>query len=125
MSYTAPTPADLVLRYPAFSAVAEASIDYWLTEAAKDCALFPDDMRARAEEAYAAHKMVETGALASAIPQGLTQFKSGTFSANVSESIASLTGFEATVYGREFIAMRRAAFSGPFMAWTPPESSNA
>ncbi len=120
MSYTAPTAADLILRYPAFSAVAEASIDYWLAEAAIECALFPDDMRARAEMGYAAHKLVETGALASAIPQGLTQFKSGTFSASVSDTIASLTGFNATVYGREFVTLRRAAFAGPIMAWTPP-----
>ena len=125
MSYTAPTASDLKTRYPAFSGVADATVTYWLAEAAQDCALFPEALRARAEMAYAAHKLVEVGAIAGTIPQGLTQFKSGTFSATVASELASLTGFDATVYGREFTAMRRAAFSGPIMAWNPPEPDNA
>ncbi len=125
MAYSAPTASKFKTRYPAFAALANASIEYWLAEAAVDCTLFPETVRARAEMAYAAHKLVETGALSGAVPQGLTSFKSGTFSATVAEGLASLTGFDATVYGREFLAMRRAAFAGPIMAWTPPVRSNA
>lgn len=120
MAYTAPTYADLQSRYPAFISLDSDPITYWLTEAAQDCALFPDAIRARAEMALAAHKLAEQGLGAGAVPQGVTSFKSGTFSATVSDAVAGLTGFDATVYGREFVALRRAAFAGPRMAWTPP-----
>lgn len=120
MSYTAATVSDLTTRYPAFASVTEATVQYWLDEAATDCSLFPDTTRARAEMAYAAHRMAELGIITGAIPAGLTSFKSGTFSATVSEGMASATGFDATVYGREFIALRRIAFAGPRLAWTPP-----
>ena len=125
MAYTAPTPADLKARYPAFAAVADATVRVWLDDAATDCALFPEDVRARAEMAYAAHKLAAQGLGTGAIPAGVTSFKSGTFSATVSDGIASLTGFNSTTYGREFTALRRAYFSGPIMAWTPPEPGNA
>ena len=69
---------------------------------------------------YAAHRLAELGIGGGAVPQGVTSFKSGTFSATVSDAVAGLTGFDATVYGREFVALRRAAFAGPRMAWTPP-----
>ena len=123
MPYIKPTTSDFKTRYPAFAAVADAPVSYWLDEGDTETATWPDDIRARAVMAYAAHKLTETGALAGTVPQGLTSFKSGTFSATVSDSLASLTGFDATVYGREFIAMRRTAFSGPIMAWNPPTSA--
>ncbi len=123
MPYSKPTTSDFKTRYPAFAAVAYASVSYWLDEGDSETATWPDDIRARAVMAYAAHKLTETGALTGTVPQGLTSFKSGTFSATVSDSLASLTGFDATVYGREFIALRRTAFSGPIMAWNPPTSA--
>jgi hypothetical protein len=120
MAYTAPTVEDLKRRYPAFDSVADATVSYWLDEAAIDCASWADDTRARAEMLLAAHRLVQAGAITAAIPAGVTSFKSGTFSATVSDGMASATGFDATVYGREFIALRRAQFSGPRLAWTPP-----
>ncbi len=120
MAYTAPTAYDLKVRYPAFVDLDDAPITYWLAEAAEDCALFPETTRARAEMAWTAHRLAEQGLGAGAVPQGVTSFKSGTFSATVSDAVAGLTGFDATVYGREFVALRRAAFAGPRMAWTPP-----
>lgn len=120
MAYSAPTPADLKARYPAFADVPDATVQLWLDDAAVDCALWPDDARARAELTYTAHKLALLGQGAGAVPLGLTSFKSGTFAATVSDGLASLTGFSATVYGREFIAMRRVYFGGPVMAWTPP-----
>jgi hypothetical protein len=109
------------LRYGAFSAVADGTIGYWLADAAR----LVDDAWAEADRdparfAWAAHMLSETGALASAIPAGVTSFRSGSFSATIDSSVATLTGLKATSYGREFLALRRASFAGPFLAWTPP-----
>lgn len=109
------------LRYPAFAAVSDGLISYRLYEgltAVSDG--WPTDTLLTARTAWAAHKLAESGVISGAVPQGLTSFKSGTFSATVSDKLAGLTGFDGTIYGREFLTMRRAAFSGPFLAWTQP-----
>ncbi|NBC37358.1 DUF4054 domain-containing protein [Novosphingobium sp. FSY-8] len=102
------------------SAASDEAVTLWLAEAAVDCATFPEAIRARAEMAYAAHRLVEVGVVAGAVPAGVTSFKSGTFSATVADAAASRTGFAATAYGQEFITLRRRAFAGPRLAWTPP-----
>ena len=61
MAYTAPDASDLKARYPAFAAVDDATVDVWLADAAQDCVAFPEDYRARAEMAYAAHRLSEIG----------------------------------------------------------------
>lgn len=119
MAYTAPTAATLKARYPAFASVADATVDYWLAEAAEDCAGWPDSLRARGEMALAAHRMAELGIVAGTVPAGVTSFKSGTFSATVSDGVASRTGYDATVYGREFRQLARSVFGGPRLAWQP------
>lgn len=122
MAYSAPTPANLKTRYPAFAAVADGTVQAWLDDAATFADDgWPDADRATAVMAYAAHRMAELGLVASAIPAGVTSFKSGTFSATVSDAVAGLTGLKSTAYGREFIALRRRNFAGPRLAWTPPE----
>lgn len=120
MPYASPAAEDLIARYPAFTTTAEETIDLWLAEAAIECASWPEDVRARAEMAYAAHRMAELGQGAGAIPAGVTSFRSADFSASVDASVASRTGFEASVYGREFTLLRRRAFAGPRTAWSPP-----
>ncbi|WP_310533134.1 DUF4054 domain-containing protein [Novosphingobium sp.] len=120
MAYTAQTVEDFKRRYPAFDAVADATVQYWLEEAETDCAIWADDTRPRAVLTLTAHNLASNGAISGAIPAGLTSFKSGTFSATVSDGLASMTGYAATTYGREFLAMRRIAFAGPIMAWTAP-----
>jgi hypothetical protein len=121
MAYSAPTPANLKARYPAFAAVADATVQVWLDDAARYTdATWPDLDRAAGVMAHAAHKLAELGAGQTAIPMGLTSFKSGTFSASVSDKTASATGFDATAYGREFVAIRDRLFRGPRLAWTPP-----
>jgi hypothetical protein len=123
VAYTEPTAADLKARFPAFAAVADATIDSWLTatEMPVDQS-WPEATYGPAKMAWAAHMMAETGVLAGggAIPAGVTSFKSGTFSATVSDKLASATGYDSTVYGRQFKAMQRAAFGGPRLAWEPP-----
>ena len=114
---TAPTIADFRARYPAFAAVADASIQYWLTEGFGEVSAWADTDQPRGAMAYAAHKLAgQTGAT----PEGVTGFKSGTFSAQLSEQAANRTGFHATVYGREFLDLARRSFAGPRLAWTPP-----
>lgn len=109
------------LRYGAFSSVADGSIGYWLADAARLVGeTWRDGDRDPARLAWAAHMLAESGVLAGAIPAGVTSFRSGAFSATVDASIASLTGLQGTIYGREFLALRRASFAGPRLAWTPP-----
>ena len=120
MAYTKPTAANLKARFPAFAAVADATVGYWIDEGDAETASWPDTGRGKAVMAYAAHRLAELGIGAAAVPVGVSSFKSGTFSATVSDAVAGLTGFDATVYGREFVTLRRVAFAGPRMAWTPP-----
>ena len=109
------------LRYPAFAAVSDGLISYRLFDALTEVGdNWPDAQRTNARLAWSAHKLAEAGSLGGAVPQGVTSFKSGTFSATVSDSVAGLTGMDATVYGREFVTLRRVAFAGPRMAWAPP-----
>ncbi len=109
------------LRYPAFVSVADGQIGYWLADAARLVdASWPTTSADPATFAWAAHMLSESGALVGAIPAGVTSFRSGSFSATVDSGVASLTGLRATSYGREFLALRRANFGGPILAWTPP-----
>lgn len=118
MAYTAPTLSDFRTRYPAFSESADATVQVWLDEGDAETSNFSDLTRPRAVMAYAAHRLAESGA-GGGTPQGVTSFKSGTFSASVSDAQASRTGFHATQYGREFLALARRNFAGPRLAWTP------
>ena len=115
---TAPTIADFRARYPAFAAVADASVQIWLDEGFAEVTTWADADQPRAALAYAAHKLAEQGA-GGATTAGVTSFKSGTFSASMSEAQANRTGYAATVYGREFLDLARRSFAGPRMAWTP------
>lgn len=114
MSYTPATSETLKVRYPAFASVSDDTIDEWLAEGVTECATWPDDYRARGEMAYAAGMMADMGVLTgTAMPAGVTSFKSADFSATLSESVVARTGFKASPYGREFIALRRRLFGGP------------
>lgn len=118
---TAPTIADFRTRYPAFAAVPDASITYWLTEGFAEVSAWADADQPRGAMAYAAHRLAEQGLGAGAAPQGVTGFKSGTFSTSISDQAANRTGFSATLYGREFLDLARNNFAGPRLAWTPPD----
>jgi hypothetical protein len=119
MAYTAPSPADLILRYPAFASVAEDVRQYWLTDAQR----FVDETwqegdYAPALMARAAHSMAleELGGGAGIIPAGVTRFKSGAMDVAFSEAAASAQtkgGYGATRYGIEFQALLRRNFGGP------------
>ena len=116
-------PTTLRLRYPAFAAVTDATIAYWLTDAARIVTDAWGDDQEPATLALAAHNMSINGAPGIATDEvtalagsGLTSFKSGTFSAQFSEAAAaqaSAGGYAATVYGREFAIMLRRNVGGP------------
>jgi hypothetical protein len=99
------------LRYPALSALADGAIGYWFGETVHITGNDP------ARLALAAHH-ASLGA-PTAIPAGVTSFRSGSFSATVSDSVAGRTGLSATIYGCEYLDLMR-GFAGPIMAWTPP-----
>jgi len=119
MSYAQPTAATLKLRYPAFAAVADETIDYWLGESFVEVGdVWPEDVRAAAQMAWTAHRMIEVGTVGVTGVQGgtgVSSFKSGTFSASLTDEAANRTGFDATVYGREYVAMQRRWFGGPML----------
>lgn len=121
MAYEAPTPTTLKARYPAFAAVEDATIDYWLTDSLRfvDSSWIEDD-RAPAMMALAAHQMALSGigtqSGAAALPAGVTRFRSASMDVSVSESAASAAakgGYGSTRYGLEFQALQRRSFGGP------------
>lgn len=123
MSYVKPAPANLKARYPAFAAVLDATVQYWLTDAERgvDTSWLETDY-AVALMALAADSMVKNevagiagGAVSGLANSGLTGFKSGTFSASFSEAAATQAaegGLEATRYGREYLALLQKSKGG-------------
>ncbi len=131
--------AALRARYPAFASVPSATIRYWLDDAAR----FVDSSWTDADRpigllACAAHHMAMNGlGSEAATPQGVTSFKSGTFSATVDAHQAGRTGMSATRCSSSSPAASRAAriwarlvalasaFSGPSSDSLLPSSSSS
>lgn len=120
MAYTAPLPSALKLRYPAFAAVDDTVVQYWLTDAERFVdttwreADYAPALMAAAAHAMALQGLGATGA--AALPTGVTRFKSASVEVAVSEAAASAQakgGWGATRYGAEFQAIQRRNFAGP------------
>ena len=122
MAYTIPTLATFRALYPAFDAVADATVEAWLTKGDTETARWPDTDRADAVMLFAAHRMTVGGLGTSTASSGVTSFKSGTFSATMTESAASRTGYGSTTYGLDYLDLMRRNFAGPISAWVPPAS---
>lgn len=123
MAVTPPTLSDFRARYPAFAAVADATVEFRLDEGIAEVTAWNEADQPRGALAYAAHKLAEQGlGTAAGAPQGVTGFKSGTFDAQMSDQAANRTGFKATIYGREFLDLARRSFGGPRLAHTPTVS---
>lgn len=120
MAYTKPTPANLKARYAEFAAVPDASAQYWLTDGERFVTeAWAEGDYAPGLMAYAAHNLAVSGlGTGAALPQGVTSFRSGSFSATVTDAQASAEGFDATRYGREFIAMQRRNNGTPMLIMT-------
>lgn len=127
MAYTVPDPATLKLRYPAFAAVEDATIQYWLTDAERFVdQSWPEGDYAPALMALAAHYMALAGmggtSGSGAIPAGVTRFRSGAMDVTIADAVAvqqSKGGYQATRYGQEFARMQRRNFGGPRVVSDP------
>lgn len=108
-----PTAADLKMRYPAFAAVSDATISYWLTDAHRfvDRSWMAMDY-APALLAHAAYAMANAKVagiagsdVAGFAASGVTSFKSGTFQAQFSDEAVKAAvagGYASNPYGIEF-----------------------
>jgi hypothetical protein len=122
VAYTIPTLSEFRALYPAFDAVADVTVDAWLVKGDTETSTWPDPDRPDAVMLFAAHKMASSGLGTGTVASGVTSFKSGTFSATLSDTAASRTGFESTSYGLDYLALRRRNFVAMTTAWTPPGS---
>lgn len=117
-----PDAATLKMRYPAFAAVSDGTIAYWLTDAQRFVGDWGEDTDP-ALMARAAHSMATTpGVLpaegTAALPAGVTSFRSGSFSATLSEAAVSASvkgGYDASPYGIEFAGYLRRNSGGPVL----------
>lgn len=106
-----PRIAELRAMFPAFATVPDATIALWLRKA--DLFIgdnWPVGDRDDAVFVVAAHNMALIGLGQGTAPQGVTSFKSGTFSVTVSDKVASATGFGATIYGRLYLGLCQRIF---------------
>jgi hypothetical protein len=107
---------DLKAQIPAMNCIPDYVIDQYLARSELQVGDgFPDGLREWAVFNHAAHFMSAAGLVKGAIPAGLTSFKSGTFSATVSDTAAAQTGFDASPYGREYKRLMDSNHAGPFL----------
>lgn len=100
-------------RFPAFIAVPDAAVEYWITDSERLVgANWPNPDHDIALVTLAAHELASQGLGQGTAPAGVTSFKSGTFSVTMSDRAASATGYSSTIYGRQYLAMCQRIFGG-------------
>jgi hypothetical protein len=129
MAYTRLPLADFQAKYVAFTTLTETPYAAWATEAEADITDRYGDQQQRATELLTAHYLaiqgIGTGQTGTIAVSGVTSFKSGTFSATISDSVASSRakgGLSASIYGQQLLRIQRGLFGGPRLAWDPPAS---
>lgn len=124
--YAKPSPAHLIMRYPAFADVDKAVIQYWLTDAesAVDTSWSERDYAAGLMS-LAAHSLslagypvvtATTTTSTPALPAGVTSVKSADFSMTVTPEQANALAsgsLSSSRYGLEFKALLRRNKAGP------------
>lgn len=122
MAYAAPTPADLKVKYPAFAAVPDATIQVYLNDAPVDETWSERDYAA-AIMAWSAHEMVGAGIGANEVAAyaaaGVSRLKSGTLDVSFATGASGSTGYESTGYGRSWLELLRRNKGGPRIAVSP------
>lgn len=123
MAYVQPTAADLKMRYPAFAAVEDAKVEYWLTDARLIVTnAWAEVDRANAEMALAAHNMALSGYGTAGGPvgdlaaMGVESFKSASMSVSFNAAAigrAGGGGYSSTRYGVQFLPYLRRNVGGP------------
>lgn len=115
---TDPNVAALKMRYPAFSAVQDATIEYWLKDAERYVATsWSEGDYAPGLMAAAAHNMARAGVagitgndVAGFAAAGVTHFRSGSFQAQFSDEAVKAQvagGWASTSYGQEYLMLLR------------------
>lgn len=124
MAFIEPTIADLRARYPAFAAVADATITYWLTDSARyvDTSWSESDY-GPGKVAHAAYEMAQKGVAGLAggdivgmAAAGVTDFQSGTFRARFSDEAvkkALAGGYQSNQYGQDYYDLLQRNKGGP------------
>jgi len=124
VAYDPPIPADLKLRYPAFTGLDDDTIWYWLEDAGRFVdQTWSEGDYAPALIAVAAHNMLDAGVpgiagsdMAGLLAAGVTDFKSGTFQARLSDEAvkqAIAGGYESTRPGQEYLRLLARNKGGP------------
>ena len=123
MAYVQPDSATLKLRYPAFAAVDDAVVEYWLTDARLIVTdAWADVDRANAEMALAAHNMALNGygtaggAVGDLAAMGVESFKSASMSVSFNAAAVQRSGdggYSSTRYGVAFLPYLRRNVGGP------------
>lgn len=115
--------ADFQALFPAFATLTQDPYDAWAAKAeARVNANFGDSQQ-DATELLTAHFLAlngvglaaGTGTLAAT---GATSFKSGTFSATLSDTVVAQRakgGYQATSWGQQFAEIQRRLFGGPML----------
>jgi hypothetical protein len=125
--YAKPTPAHLIMKYPAFASVSQATIAFWLTDAERFVGTsWLEGDYAAGLMSLAAHNMALAGLGSDAeslvgVPAGLTSLKSGTLSLTFSQEAANARlggGLASTRYGAEYAILLGANRGGPLVAPT-------
>lgn len=125
MAYTEPDAAALKLRFPAFAAVGDETVEYWLTDARLIVTEgWAENDRAPAEMALAAHNLAlngygtSGGAVGDLATMGVTGFKSASMSVEFDAAAVkagAAGGYSSTRYGKAFLAFLRRNRGGPML----------
>ena len=124
MAYTQPDAAALKLRFPAFAAVDDVVIEYWLEDSRLIVTdSWAEDDRAPGEMELAAHNMAALGfdrttgdAIGGLAQMGVTSFRSASMSVNFDPTTiqnANSSNYRSTKYGQLFLARLRRNVGGP------------
>lgn len=121
MPYTRLPIEDFTAKYPAFSTLEEAAYVMWAADAELEITDRYGDWQQKATELLTAHFLASNGiggAAGSAmlLSTGATSFKSGTFSATISDTVVAARakgGLGSTSYGIELQRINRRLFGGP------------
>lgn len=120
--FAKPSAAHFVMHYPDFADVPVSTIAYWLTDAERSVSQsWVESDYAAGLMALAAHNMALKGlgaaaAITSGIPAGITQMKSADLSLSFDSATAKAKAsgsFGATIYGEEYVRLRRRNLGGP------------
>lgn len=125
--YAKPSPAHLIIKYPAFAAVPVTTIGFWLTDAERFVTTAWDEGDyAAGLMSLAAHNMAlaglgTEGAALVGVPVGITRMKSGSLELGFTDVAANARlagGYDSTRYGTEYGLLLRRNRGGPYVAPT-------